>query len=414
MVKIREVTGSVQSKITKKGKEYLYTVISAPHLGRNKWEATGLEAKGNMKKAETILRERIRRYENIERELKEQSALKNRKVIDNNIKFLDWMQEYVEESKATVRQSTWEGYGYKMNPIREYFETQDLMLSELSVGDIRDFVNHLLLYGKTDKKTGERGGMAVATVRAIKTLISSALNEAVERKYVESNVALSVSVGKKLKSSVARKIKFMTMDELNKFLEYISEIKDEMADIVKVMAVYGLRRSEALGLYIGKNSVDLENRRLCISRTVVKVQSIHDEDNVKSNDSFREFYITDDMLKFFQRVVKKKEEDKAFYGKTYQYSKSLFTWEDGQEFSPDYLEHHFKKVMKKYGRPDFTLHNLRHSCASYLIALGWSETDVMSWIGHSDYACTHKWYVVIEKAYKKKQAESLDGKLSIL
>ena len=70
--------------------------------------------------------------------------------------------------------------------------------------------------------------------------------------------------------------------------------------------------------------------------------------------------------------------------------------------------------MKKYGRPDFTLHNLRHSCASYLIALGWSETDVMSWIGHSDYACTHKWYVVIEKAYKKKQAESLDGKLSIL
>ncbi len=89
---------------------------------------------------------------------------------------------------------------------------------------------------------------------------------------------------------------------------------------------------------IKTQAVDLKNRRLTISHTVVKITTVHDEDNVKSQDSLREFYITDEMLEFFQRVVKKKEEARAFYGNTYHESKSQFTWEDGKAFSPDYLE----------------------------------------------------------------------------
>ena len=120
----------------------------------------------------------------------------------------------------------------------------------------------------------------------------------------------------------------MTLDELNEFLEYVEREKDEMADIIKVIAYYGLRRSEALGLYLGRDSVDLEHRRLHISRTVVKVSSLHDENDTKSQCSDREFYITDEMMAFFQRVIEKKEEDKAFYGNRYHHMgrwKRVFT-----------------------------------------------------------------------------------------
>ena len=410
-----QVKGSVQSKVTKKGKEYLYTVIYVPHLGRPKWEATGLEAKGNIKKAEKILQERINEYRRQEREIQEKSETKNkRKMTGDDIKFVDWVVDFVENTKSTVRSSTAEGYQYRLKHIVGYFGERDFMLSEVTAMDINDFVNYLLVSGKTNQKTGEKSGLALRTVRSIKTIIVSALNKAVLMGYVDGNVALSVPVGKKSNSSMARKMHFMNLDELNDFLKYIHNINDDMADIVKVMAYYGLRRSEAMGLYLGKNSVDLENRRLHITRTVVKVETLHIEDNVKTEGSFREFYITDEMLEFFKRVAKKKEENKIFYGNTYQESKSLFTWEDGKEFAPDYLEHHFKDIMTKYGRPEFTLHNLRHSSASYLIALGWSETEVMEWLGHNDYATTHKWYVVISQAYKQKKAESLDGKLSIL
>jgi len=76
-----KVKGSVQSKVTKKGKEYLYTVIYVPHLGRPKWEATGLEAKGNIKRAEKILNERINEYRRQEREIQEQSEAKKQRII---------------------------------------------------------------------------------------------------------------------------------------------------------------------------------------------------------------------------------------------------------------------------------------------------------------------------------------------
>ena len=123
---------------------------------------------------------------------------------------------------------------------------------------------------------------------------------------------------------------------------------DEMLDFVTVTAYYGLRRSEVLGLYLGKDSVDLENRRLHITRTVVKMKNLHDEDDTKTYDSYREFPITDEMYEFFQNVVKKKEEARKFYGNTYYESKSLFTWEDGSPFEPDYLVNHFDKLVKEY------------------------------------------------------------------
>lgn len=399
------VSGSVQPKTTKTGKTYLYTVIYVPSLGKQKWESTGLEAKGNIRRAEAILEERINKYRKQEYELYTQKKDKN----SNEIKFVDWVIRFVEDEKANIRNSTAESYVYRLKYIVDYFSDKNIVLSEISAMDIDGFVKYMLLHGKKDGS-----GLAVRTVRSIKTIIVSALNKAVLMGYINGNVALSVRVGKKSNASLARKLNFMTIDELNDFLKYLHNTSDEMEDIIKVMAFYGLRRSEALGLYLGRDSVDLENRRLHISRTVVKVGSIHDEEDTKSQDSHREFYISNEMYEFFQRVLRKKEENRTFYGEHYHESKSLFTWSDGKEFSPDYLYHHFAKIMKKYGRSNFTLHSLRHSAASYLVGLGWSETDIASWLGHSNYATTHKWYVVISQAYKQKKAQSLDGKLNIL
>lgn len=412
--KVDEIKGSVQTKQTKKGKSYLYTVIYLPHLGKYKWEATGLEAKGNIRKAEAILDKRIHQYK-IEQEEIEDTG-QNRKLAKqgDSIKFVDWVVDFVDKTRATVRGSTIEGYEQRLKYIVDYFGESNIMLSQITARDIDDFVQYLLRQGKRNPKNGETSGLAIRTVRSIKTIIVSALNRAVIMGYVKGNVALSVPVGKKSNVSLGRKFHFMTLDELNHFLKFLETEHDELTDIIKVMAYYGLRRSEALGLYLGPNSVDLENRRLHISRTVVKVNSIHDEENTKSIDSCREFYITDQMMEFFRKIIEKKEANKRFYGNTYIESRSLFTWEDGLEFTPDYLYHHFASIMKRYGRPDFTLHNLRHSCASYLVAAGWEAKDIATWLGHSSYETSSRWYVVIEQAYKQKKAVELDGKLNIL
>ena len=37
--------------------------------------------------------------------------------------------------------------------------------------------------------------------------------------------------------------------------------------------------------------------------------------------------------------------------------------------------------MKTFGRPEITLHNLRHSCASILINKGWDIKKLQYWLG---------------------------------
>ena len=36
------------------------------------------------------------------------------------------------------------------------------------------------------------------------------------------------------------------------------------------------------------------------------------------------------------------------------------------------------------GRPEITLHMLRHSCASMLIYIGWNPKKLQYWLGHTD------------------------------
>ena len=62
------------------------------------------------------------------------------------------------------------------------------------------------------------------------------------------------------------------------------------------------------------------------------------------------------------------------------------------QYDPDYLSKLFKKASAKYGRPEITLHKLRHSCASALFELGWDMKKIQYWLGHSDWNTTMNIY----------------------
>lgn len=405
------VSGSVQPKTTKKGKTYLYTVISV-NGGKPKWQSTGLEESGNKRKAERILRQRLDEYQRqAEQEEKERLEAESRK--GGNILFSVWMQDYINSLGASIRESTMEGYQYRLKHITEYFSHKPITLQELTVKDLNDFKAYLLTYGKSNPLTGEKSGLAIRTVRAIKALIVSALDEALANGYILMNPARCIKVANKSNFELARKFNYMEGDELERFFQFMDKKKDPLADLVKVIAIYGLRRSEALALTLSPNSVDLKNRRLHITRTIVKVQTVHEEEKTKTSSSCREFKITDDMYDFFLKVLAKKEENKKYYGNTYQESGYLFTWEDGKPFNLDSLGKMFTRTAEEFGRPNFTLHNLRHSCSSFLFEEGWREWEIAEWLGHADAATTKRWYAVLAKGHNDKKADSLNGKFTL-
>jgi len=68
---------------------------------------------------------------------------------------------------------------------------------------------------------------------------------------------------------------------------------------------------------------------------------------------------------------------------------------------------------QRHSLPRIRFHNLRHNCASLLIAQGFGLKDVQEWLGHADITMTANVYAHLDMKRKQSIADSLAGSLSI-
>lgn len=90
-------------------------------------------------------------------------------------------------------------------------------------------------------------------------------------------------------------------------------------------------------------------------------------------------------------IFAEQKKNKKLFGKSYQNSDYIFTWEDGRPYQPAYITKEFQKVLAKNNFPKMRFHDLRHSCASILYDKGWDLKDIQTWLGHADIQTTAKY-----------------------
>ena len=86
--------------------------------------------------------------------------------------------------------------------------------------------------------------------------------------------------------------------------------------------------------------------------------------------------------------------------------------------SPDYLTDAFPKLLEKNGLRRIRYHDLRHSCASLLLANGVPMKQIQEWLGHSDFSTTANVYAHLDYNSKLSSADAmvngLQGALSVV
>lgn len=108
------------------------------------------------------------------------------------------------------------------------------------------------------------------------------------------------------------------------------------------------------------------------------------------------------------RLKNEQKENAAFYGNTYKNTRGyVFTWEDGRCYDPDYISTAFAKLTKAFGRPEITLHKLRHTCISLLSELGWDLKKIQYWCGRSDFSTTANIYMHFNRQRLNGAADDL-------
>ena len=141
--------------------------------------------------------------------------------------------------------------------------------------------------------------------------------------------------------------------------DLLTAVKNErLYPIIYVTALYGLRRSEVLGLKW--DSINFAMQTLTIRHTVARVTKVVEKNKTKNASSFRSFPLTDDAVRLFKILLQQEQYYRNHFGKDYIDNDYVFTWEDGHPYSPDYVSHTFHKLLKKYDLPHIRFHDLRH------------------------------------------------------
>ena len=218
----REVTGSIQVKTSTTGKQFLYMVINTYDKNGNfkqKWVSTRLEKKGNLKRAQNMLNDYLRK---VNKELKDMEK-DSEKERGKDILFHDWMKMYLAELKehADIRQSTCEGYEYRIQHVLDYYENKPITLEQITIQEMENFFQYLRKHGSKKKTKGNvvtNGPLAVRTVRSVKSLVQSALDKAVTYGYIPMNPVDKITISNTKNKDFQRKFNFMKVDELNKLV----------------------------------------------------------------------------------------------------------------------------------------------------------------------------------------------------
>lgn len=383
----------VAGHLTLKNGRY-YAVLNYRNAGgqrKTKWISLGLPEKGNKRKAEAELA-RIRAEFEPPKEVGDLSS---------DMLFADYLLEWLEIAKGRLAVATYSSYAAMINkPIGPYFRQRNLTLRELEARHLQMFYSEMLRKVKPN------------TVIHYHAIIHSALKYAVKTDMLVQNVADKVDRPKKNSFQPV----FLSAEEMQKMFEALRGTKLELP--VLVAAFYGFRRGEVLGLKW--DAIDFERGTISVIRTVTTItvdgkQTEIEQQSAKTKSSLRTLPLIGSFREYFLQVKEAQELNKQVCGNCYncEYDGFVFVDELGERMRVDYLTNAFPKFLESHGLRRMRFHDLRHSCASLLLANGVPLKHIQEWLGHSDFTTTANIYAHLDYKSKITSAQAMEAGLAL-
>lgn len=267
-----------------------------------------------------------------------------------------WSKNHFENvSKQTIKtiKNIYNSYVFKFNN----YKIKDIKLIEL-----QSFINVL-----------KDSGLSTGTLKQVKSVLNMVFNYALKNEYINKNMIEFLDIGKH-KKVLERKI--FTNEEIK--ILWDNEGKRDI-DIILILIYTGLRVNELL---------TLENTKINIECRYIRAGSKTEA------GKDRLIPISYKILPLITRYIKLN-------------NKYLFQTKTGNFLMYNNYRQNFKKIIKKIGLQEHTIHDTRHTFATLLSNVDANKTSIKNIIGHSDYGIT-------EKIYTHKDIEELKKAIDLL
>ncbi len=198
---------------------------------------------------------------------------------------------------------------------------------------------------------------------------------------------------------------------------------DKYELMYKMTAFYGLRRSELCGMKW--SSIDFDNDKITLNSSIVQAcinnkTMLVKKDVMKNAASKRTMPLIQEIKEALLKIKDQQDRNKTYFSEGYNKEYLDYVWVDdiGMIINPNTLTCHFQTFLAQNGLPKIRFHELRHSCASLLLACGVNMKEIQEWLGHSAISTTADIYSHLNYSSKLNVANTLTnafggGKLKV-
>ncbi|WKT89785.1 site-specific integrase [Microbacterium maritypicum] len=219
-------------------------------------------------------------------------------------------------------------------------------------------------------KESERG-LAASTIRTRLNYVQMAFRAAVDNQVISRNPAARVKTPRIRKREATMKI--LTAEQVNAALEVAGDFRP----FVAVCVFAGLRLGEAAGLQAG--DVDRDRHNISVRRQVQGTSIPTTKITPPKAGSEREIFVPAELIDMVSLGPRRSMSEGDF----------LFRTPLGHLYNRNSAGEEWRRIRKAAGLgDDVTLHNLRHTFASNLIASGCDVVTVQRALGHSQPSIT--------------------------
>ena len=292
-----------------------------------------------------------------------------------------WFRDYAE---THVRRRTQEGYRGNLD---RYILPRigDVPLDKLTPRHVQEMESELLRNGGTQGR-----GLSPTTVLQVHRILSNALGSAVRLGIVVRNVAGAVEPPRITQYEAPT----LAWDEVNSLLEQVTDPFYQTLFLLVIQT--GLRRSESVGLQW--RDVDLAAATLSVRRAWIKLPSGEME---LTSPKSRQARVVDLPAESVEALKAHRVRQADVAGK----GNFIFCHPDGSPLNPNLVTRVFKRTATKAGLENFRFHDLRHTHASLMLALGVHLKVVSERLGHSGIGITGNHYSHVLPTVQKGAVE---------
>ncbi|MGQ0846731.1 MAG: tyrosine-type recombinase/integrase [Sporichthyaceae bacterium] len=284
--------------------------------------------------------------------------------------YLDyWLEQIVHVARRPATYAKYES----MVRVHVVPHLGEKRLDRLTVADCQRFANGRLA-----------AGTSVTTVHTAVATLAAALNRAMREEIITRNVAALVTLP--MAPPTVRPL--WNQDQLRHFLDVSKH--DPLHPALVLMAYYGLRRGEVLGLRW--TDIDTDAGIIRIGNQLQRIRGELIQGPPKSHAGRRTLPLLEPVAVVLEQQRERQFLDRDVAGLFWTDSGLVLTTSTGNPIEPRNVNRSFSRLCREAKLPELSPHDMRHMCATLLKDLGVPARDAMSILGHSRITMTLEIY----------------------